>query len=255
MTASLLGRKLIIGVDRLDYSKGLTERFAAFEHFLETFPDNQGKVTFLQIAPLSRADVLAYSEIRAGARAERGPAQRPLRGGGLDAHPLSQPQLLARDHDGIPAGRAGRARDAGARWHESGREGIRRRAGPEGSRRADHLADGRRGARAHGRAAGESLRQARHGARAAERACTCRWKSGVQRHRQMLDAIRRNDIHHWYSEFCRDLDTAGVRPETRVSVRVRTPVGIAGLVAANGRALLQLAGFVVGADFSDRSLL
>jgi trehalose 6-phosphate synthase len=64
MIASLLGRKLIIGVDRLDYSKGLTERFAAFEQFLESFPENQGKVTFLQIAPLSRTDVHAYSEIR-----------------------------------------------------------------------------------------------------------------------------------------------------------------------------------------------
>jgi trehalose 6-phosphate synthase len=64
MIASLQGRKLIIGVDRLDYSKGLTQRFAAFEEFLEKYPDTQGKVTFLQIAPLSRSDVLAYSEIR-----------------------------------------------------------------------------------------------------------------------------------------------------------------------------------------------
>ena len=64
MIASLQGRKLIIGVDRLDYSKGLTQRFAAFEEFLERYPDKQGKVTFLQIAPLSRSDVLAYSEIR-----------------------------------------------------------------------------------------------------------------------------------------------------------------------------------------------
>ncbi|HKZ73152.1 MAG TPA: trehalose-6-phosphate synthase [Steroidobacteraceae bacterium] len=64
MTTSLQGRRLIIGVDRLDYSKGLTERFSAFEQFLESFPDNLSKVTFLQIAPLSRADVLAYSEIR-----------------------------------------------------------------------------------------------------------------------------------------------------------------------------------------------
>lgn len=64
MIASLLGRKLIIGVDRLDYSKGLTQRFGSFEEFLETFPDNQGKVTFLQIAPLSRADVEEYGEIR-----------------------------------------------------------------------------------------------------------------------------------------------------------------------------------------------
>ncbi|MGH8140643.1 MAG: alpha,alpha-trehalose-phosphate synthase (UDP-forming) [Steroidobacteraceae bacterium] len=64
MIVSLMGRKLIIGVDRLDYTKGLTERFASFEQFLEAFPENQGNVTFLQIAPLSRADVLAYSEIR-----------------------------------------------------------------------------------------------------------------------------------------------------------------------------------------------
>ena len=37
--ANLAGRKLIIGVDRLDYSKGLVERFTAFERLLETFPD------------------------------------------------------------------------------------------------------------------------------------------------------------------------------------------------------------------------
>jgi len=64
MTVSLMGRKLIIGVDRLDYTKGLTERFAAYEQFLEVFPENQGTVTLLQIAPPSRTDVLAYGEIR-----------------------------------------------------------------------------------------------------------------------------------------------------------------------------------------------
>lgn len=64
MVAGLLGRKLMIGVDRLDYSKGLVERFKAYEKFLETHPENQNRVTFLQIAPLSRTDVRAYSEIR-----------------------------------------------------------------------------------------------------------------------------------------------------------------------------------------------
>ena len=64
MVASLQGRRLIMGVDRLDYSKGLTQRFAAFEEFLETFPDNRGGVTLLQIAPLSRSEVQEYSEIR-----------------------------------------------------------------------------------------------------------------------------------------------------------------------------------------------
>jgi trehalose 6-phosphate synthase len=64
MVAGLLGRKLMIGVDRLDYSKGLVERFKAYEKFLETHPENRNRVTFLQIAPLSRSDVRAYSEIR-----------------------------------------------------------------------------------------------------------------------------------------------------------------------------------------------
>jgi trehalose 6-phosphate synthase len=64
MIDSLVGRKLVIGVDRLDYSKGLVERFSAYEEFLESFPDNLGHVTYLQIAPLSRKDVLSYVEIR-----------------------------------------------------------------------------------------------------------------------------------------------------------------------------------------------
>jgi trehalose 6-phosphate synthase len=61
---SLVGRKLMMGVDRLDYSKGLVERFAAYRQFLETFPDNVGRITYIQIAPLSRSEVRAYAEIR-----------------------------------------------------------------------------------------------------------------------------------------------------------------------------------------------
>ncbi|MHA1107995.1 MAG: alpha,alpha-trehalose-phosphate synthase (UDP-forming) [Alphaproteobacteria bacterium] len=57
-------RALIIGVDRLDYSKGLVERFRAFEHLLEEHPDNCGKVTMMQVAPPSRSDVGGYMEIR-----------------------------------------------------------------------------------------------------------------------------------------------------------------------------------------------
>jgi hypothetical protein len=64
MLESLLGRKLVIGVDRLDYSKGLVERFASYEGFLETLPENHGQVTYFQIAPLSRKDVASYAEIR-----------------------------------------------------------------------------------------------------------------------------------------------------------------------------------------------
>ena len=64
MVAGLLGRRLMVGVDRLDYSKGLVQRFRAYERFLETHPENRNRVTFMQIAPLSRTDVRAYTEIR-----------------------------------------------------------------------------------------------------------------------------------------------------------------------------------------------
>lgn len=64
--------RLMIGVDRLDYSKGLPERFKAFERFLEKYPDRAGKVSLMQIAPASRADVPEYIEIRHQLEAEAG---------------------------------------------------------------------------------------------------------------------------------------------------------------------------------------
>lgn len=65
MIESLHGRQLIVGVDRLDYSKGLPERFAAYEEFLEMYPETRRRITYLQIAPLSRKDVQTYAQIRA----------------------------------------------------------------------------------------------------------------------------------------------------------------------------------------------
>jgi trehalose 6-phosphate synthase len=62
---SMAGRKMIVGVDRLDYSKGLEERFLAYEQFLADNPAEQEKVFFLQIATPSRDEVAAYQEIRA----------------------------------------------------------------------------------------------------------------------------------------------------------------------------------------------
>jgi trehalose 6-phosphate synthase len=60
----LLGRKLLLGVDRLDYSKGLVERFISYQALLESTPELQGHITFIQIAPLSRINVAAYGDIR-----------------------------------------------------------------------------------------------------------------------------------------------------------------------------------------------
>ena len=72
MIESLTGRKLMISVDRLDYSKGLVQRFTAYQQLLETFPDNLGRITYIQIAPLSRSDVRAYAEIRRSLEREAG---------------------------------------------------------------------------------------------------------------------------------------------------------------------------------------
>jgi trehalose 6-phosphate synthase len=65
MRRSMAGRKMIIGVDRLDYSKGLEERFLAYEQFLADGPDQIEKVFMLQIATLSRDEVEAYQDLRA----------------------------------------------------------------------------------------------------------------------------------------------------------------------------------------------
>ncbi len=59
-----LARSHIVGVDRLDYSKGLPERLKAFRRLLELYPDKQKMVTLMQIAPPTREDVAAYTDIK-----------------------------------------------------------------------------------------------------------------------------------------------------------------------------------------------
>ncbi len=57
-------RKLIIGVDRMDYSKGLPERFEAVGELFDRHPELHGKVSVTQIAPPSRSKVDEYRELR-----------------------------------------------------------------------------------------------------------------------------------------------------------------------------------------------
>jgi trehalose 6-phosphate synthase len=71
MRANLMER-LILSVDRLDYSKGLRQRFSAFERFLADFPAQHGLVTFMQIAPPSRSDIETYQRIRRELEGEAG---------------------------------------------------------------------------------------------------------------------------------------------------------------------------------------
>jgi len=57
-------RKIILGVDRLDYTKGLSHRLKAFEKFLEKHPEHIEEVIFLQIAVPSRTDVKEYQDLK-----------------------------------------------------------------------------------------------------------------------------------------------------------------------------------------------
>ena len=61
--ASLTGQRLVLGVDRLDYSKGIIQRINAFDHFLEVNPEWRSRVTLLQITPRSRSDIKDYTAI------------------------------------------------------------------------------------------------------------------------------------------------------------------------------------------------
>lgn len=64
MQESVAGRDLIIGVDRLDYSKGLPERMKSIECLFENHPERCGAITYVQIAAPSRSDLPEYVEIR-----------------------------------------------------------------------------------------------------------------------------------------------------------------------------------------------
>jgi trehalose 6-phosphate synthase len=72
-TLGLEAATLGIGVDRLDYTKGILERFLAIERFLDKYPHYRGSFTFVQIGAPSRSHIKRYHDLQAevGAEAER----------------------------------------------------------------------------------------------------------------------------------------------------------------------------------------
>ncbi|MDZ4358514.1 MAG: trehalose-6-phosphate synthase, partial [Variovorax sp.] len=57
-------RRLLLGVERMDYSKGLPQRLKAFRQLLQSYPENLGSATLIQIAAPSRESVDAYAALR-----------------------------------------------------------------------------------------------------------------------------------------------------------------------------------------------
>jgi trehalose 6-phosphate synthase len=64
LRASLQGTKLALGVDRLDYSKGLSNRVRAFDRMFELEPSLKREVSLLQVAVPSRGNIRAYRELK-----------------------------------------------------------------------------------------------------------------------------------------------------------------------------------------------
>ena len=57
-------RRLLAGIDRLDYSKGIPQRVRAFRELLKNYPENRNSATLIQIASPTRESVDAYTDIR-----------------------------------------------------------------------------------------------------------------------------------------------------------------------------------------------
>ncbi|KAJ2657876.1 Trehalose-6-P synthase/phosphatase complex synthase subunit [Coemansia sp. RSA 1199] len=57
------GARVVVGVDRLDYIKGVPQKFLAFEHFLSEHPEHVGHVVLVQVAVPSRGDVEEYRQL------------------------------------------------------------------------------------------------------------------------------------------------------------------------------------------------
>ncbi|WP_412060942.1 alpha,alpha-trehalose-phosphate synthase (UDP-forming) [Rubrivirga sp. IMCC45206] len=63
-SGDLGGVQIVLGVDRLDYTKGLLLRMEGFERFLELYPERHGTVSLVQIATPSRTGVAAYDRLK-----------------------------------------------------------------------------------------------------------------------------------------------------------------------------------------------
>ena len=207
---SLVGRKLMMGVDRLDYSKGLVERFAAYRQFLETFPDNVGRITYIQIAPLSRSEVRAYAEIRNSL--EQAAGQTNGQFGDTDWTPI---RYLNRNFP--HATLMGFLRASHVGLVTPVRDGMNLVAKEYLAAQDEHdpgvliLSNLAGAAKELTSAILINPYDARALGMAIQTALTMPLAERRDRHALMMETVRRNDIHHWADSFVGALQPSGVR--------------------------------------------
>ncbi|UDG79546.1 alpha,alpha-trehalose-phosphate synthase [Candidatus Steffania adelgidicola] len=196
--------QLIISVDRLDYSKGLPERFQAYEILLENYPQHRGNIRYFQIAPTSRGDVQAYQDIRHELETEAGRINGHF--STLEWTPLFylnqhyERSLLMKIFRHCEVGLVTPLRDgmnlvakeyvASQNPNDPGVLILSRFAGAANELKSALLVNP----------------YDRDGVAAAlDKALTMPLKERKQRHQEMIAVIKKNDILHWRQSFLKDL--------------------------------------------------
>lgn len=203
--------KNIFSVERLDYSKGLPERFLAYEALLEKYPQHHGKIRYTQIAPTSRGEVQAYQDIRHQLETEAGRINGKY--GQLGWTPL---YYLNQHFDRKVLMKVFRYAEVGLVTPL--RDGMNLVA-KEYVAAQDPANPGVLVLSQFAGAANELTSalivnpyDRDDVAAALDRALTMPLAERIARHSEMLEVIRKNDIHHWQERFIDDLK--GIAPRS-----------------------------------------
>ena len=122
--ASLMG----VGVDRLDYTKGIIERFRSVEHFLENYPAYQRSFTLVQIGAPSRTAIDRYHNLSRRSAPKRERINLRFQAGRWRPIVLLETASLARGNSSFLPRRILVHGHLASRRNESRRQGICRRA-------------------------------------------------------------------------------------------------------------------------------
>ena len=201
------GRQAILGIDRLDYSKGLHERFQAYEQLLDRYPKHHRRVQFIQIAPITRQDIDYYRHIHERLNTLTGRING--RFGDLDWLPL---RYINQDYtrDSL----AGLMRQARVGFVTPLRDGMNLVAKEYVAAQSEQdpgvlILSSFAGA-AHELSAALIVNPYDRSdvSAALNRALTMSLEERQERHRAMLVALNRTTIDRWHSRFLSDLNVA-----------------------------------------------
>ena len=201
-------RRLLLGIDRLDYSKGIPHRVRAFRELLDRYPENRGGATMIMIASPSRDDVHAYADLRQELEGPVRLDQRRLWRAGLDAVRYIH-RMVAHKRDAGPVPR--RRRGAGHPLRDGMNlvaKGIRGGAGPGRPRRAGAVTLCRCGGTAERSAAGEPLRPPGM-ADSIQQALQMPAGRAAGAPPEAHGAHQEHDVHWWRKAFLDALQTGG----------------------------------------------